>query len=110
MDLKKWDALEAEIAEMVLSGSLPFNKAIGAVAQRYPEENVRILVLASISFCSSIDQFFGLAAYNDLLSSNKRYETLAALSVDIAVMPEQSQTFACLVGYWTRTNDGMFLA
>lgn len=109
MNLKKWDALEEEMALMVLEGHLPFPQAIGRLALKYPECRVGYLVLASISFCSSMDENLGLRTFDDLLASHRRFEVLAALSGDIAILHKNDDTCASLVGHWIRTDDAIFL-
>lgn len=103
-----WNTLETAIAEFTLEDGQTLGAAVGKAVRMHPEASTKHLILASISVCSSIDQFVGVANYENLLSSRNRYETIAALAADIAALPSIDNACSHLLQHWMDSEDGMF--
>ncbi|WP_298861553.1 hypothetical protein [uncultured Sulfitobacter sp.] len=108
ISISAWNAIEKFIAELILEDGRSIGMAIGEAVRRYPEVSSSDLILASISVCSSVDQFDGVTTYENLLSSQIRYETIAALAADIAALPPNKRACSCLLKHWIDTEDGIF--
>jgi hypothetical protein len=108
MDCGDWDYFEEQIATLVLMEAVSFPKAIGIVCTKHPGRSANVLLLAAISFVTHIDSYSGVVEKKALAQSYRRYQVIAALAADSALLSRRSRTCNDLLIFWRTTDSEVF--
>ena len=103
-----WDKIEAQIAELVLVEQRDFQTAIGVVCAANPLVSSDFLLLSAISFVTHLESFSEFSKKEDLVQSRRRYQVIAALAADVALLSTTKRNCEDLREFWTSSASTVF--
>ncbi|MGC1503517.1 MAG: hypothetical protein WA782_05180 [Sulfitobacter sp.] len=109
MRLKEIDAIEQQIAELVIDYGMPIERALGIVSRAAAERCVDVVLLAAISVAIHLDEFTGYTAENTVQASLSRHRVISAFAADVALISGKSRTCQSLLEVWRETGDKLFV-
>lgn len=108
MHFDYWDFFEEQIATLVLLEAKSFPRAIGWICKQNPESSADDVLLGAISFVTHLDNASDLAKAQAIETSLRRYQVIAALSADIALISDTNRSCRSLMAFWQKTNNRLF--
>lgn len=108
MHFDDWDYFEEKIATLVLLEATSFPKAIGRTCKQNPASSADHVLLGAISFATHLDQASGLGKTQAIVKSLRRYQVIAALSADIALLSGTDRSCQSLMAFWQTSGNALF--
>ena len=108
MDVRAWNDLEELLARLVLEEAFELEDAVVRIAALQSDENAEVLLLAGITVQSDLLLILGIEDQAALVRSHRRYQVLACLAADVALLPAYDRTCRALCRFWKSSGSPVF--